>query len=412
MNALLLARLAIRNVFRNARRSLLTGSVVFFGVFLLIFARGFIDGLEYGSERAQIDASCAHLRVMAKGADDTGFDLPITPLLADVAPLLARSREVPGFVAATPRLRFSADLSDGRDSVRVVAIGVDLDHDGAVFTMGVDQRRIAGDPPGILVGSGLMTLFGKTPKDLGDSFTLVARTPAGSISALDFLVKGVIRTGDPAVDNLQVIIPLDAARTLLSLGPTEATEVAVKLSSQRATDRAATALRAAVGPNEEVRTWVEATEDIRSLMRIRRRGMMIIVSVIMAIAAAGIANTVLMSVFERFREIGTLMAFGFPSGSVRVLFFLEGVGLGILGSLAGVVAGAALVFYFERHGINLSRFTSSPDSVYPVATVIYTELTARGLAASGLFGMAIASLATIWPAWRAAQLEPVEALRS
>ncbi|MFN7971104.1 MAG: FtsX-like permease family protein [Acidobacteriota bacterium] len=412
MNALLLCRLALRNVFRNARRSLLTGSVVFFGVFVLIFARGFIDGLQYGSERAQIDASCAHLRVMPKGADDTGFDLPLTPRLDDVGPILAAAQHATGAEAATPRIRFSAELTDGRDSVRVVAIGADLDRDGKVFTMGVDPRLVAGDPPGILIGSGLMTLFGKGPANVGDAFTLVARTPAGAISALDFLVKGIINTGNPAVDNLQVVIPIATARTLLALGPAEATEVAVRLHSQRSTGAATAALLRTVPPAIEVRTWMDATEDIRNLMRIRRRGMMITVSVIMAIAAAGIANTVLMSVFERFREIGTLMAFGYPAGSVRLLFFLEGVGIGLMGSAAGVIAGGSLVYYFERHGIDFSRFTSSPDSVYPMATIIYTELTSTGLLWSGGFGLLIASLATIWPAWRAAKLEPVEALRA
>ena len=405
----LVPRLAFRNVLRNRRRSLLSGSVIFFGVFFLVFARGFIDGIEYGSERTQIDTNCAHLRVVAAGAVDDGFDLPLTPRIGDARPILLRAAELPGAVAATPRIRFSADGSDGRGQLRVVAIGIDTARDAVVFPMGIDAATLEGDPPGAMVGAGILKLFEIVP---GDVLTLVARTPEGSISALDFVVRGAISTGNPAVDNLHVIVPIASARELLALGESEATEVAVRLDGQRATARAASAMRSGLAPQLSIETWVEATEDIRSLMAIRRKALAIIVFVIMAIAAAGIANTVLMSIYERFREIGTVTAFGFPPASVRRLFLLEGITLGAMGSVAGMIAGSIVVLYFERHGIDITSLTQAPDVVYPISAVIYTEFDALGVLEAGAFGVLVAAVATVLPARRAARLDPVEALRS
>lgn len=382
--------------------------MIFFGVFLLIFARGFIDGLEYGTERTQIDTNCAHLRIWPTGVDDNGFTLALEPRIQQTEDLLTKVPTAPGFVSATPRIRFSADVSDGRDQMPIIGIGVAADTDPDVFPLNVALDQLDGDVPGIIAGAGILTLF---EKGVGDVLTLVARTPAGSISALDFMVRDVLHTGNPAVDNLQVLISLQDARVLLDLEETASTEIAIRLTSQRPTEEAAAFIRHQL-PAFELLTWLEATEEIRSLMRIRRRALSVIVFVIMSIAAAGIANTILMSIYERFREIGTIAAFGVAPGSLQLLFLLEGIALGGLGSLAGVVFGGAAVLYFERVGIDLTSVLQGPDLVYPVTQVIYTEFTVPGLLASGALGLLVSALATVFPARRAALLDPVEALRS
>ena len=399
----LLLRLALRNVIRHRSRSLLSGSVIFFGVFFLICARGFVDGLEYGSEETQIATNCAHLRVMPTEVNDDGFDLPLEPRIVDTAPILESARRLDHVVGVTPRIRFSGEVSDGRSSLRVLAIGVDPTSDGEVFDLGAPPTT-----DGVVLGSGIMELFELTP---GDAITLVARTPEGSISALDYVVRGALSTGNPAVDNLHVLVPIDSARRLLALDSSDSTEIAVRLDHRRHTEAVRSGLAQALPSGISARSWVDATEDIRALMTVRRRAIGIIVVVIMGIAAAGIANTILMSIYERFREIGTLAAFGFPGTWLRGMFLTEGIVLGTLGSLGGVFAGAVTVSYFERHGIDITSLTNQPDVVYPVASIIYLELSAAGLAQAGLFGILASGLATLLPARRAATLDPVEALR-
>ncbi len=408
MSLFILCRLAFRNVVRQRRRSLLSSAVVFFGVFLLITARGLIDGLEYGSVRTQIDTNCGHLRLRPPGAKEDGLDLPLEPRIRHADGFIEKIAMQPHVIGVAPRLLFSTEMSDGRGSLRVVGVGVDPARDHTVIRLGVDPHELGGSPAGIFVGRGLLELFELGP---GDGVTLVARTPAGAISALDFVVRGVIATGNPAADNIQAVLSIGDARRLLGLDEGDATEILCRLNSRHDASAIRDRLRPIVGEALTIATWWDATEDVRAVMRIRRKAMTLIVLVIMAIAAAGIANTVLMSIYERVREIGTLTAYGFTSLQIRLLFLMEGCLLGAGGSLCGAIAGSMIVSYFERTGLDLSSLTRTPEVVYPFPEVLFTEWTLRGTVEAAMFGLLVAAAATFLPARRASRLSPVEALR-
>jgi putative ABC transport system permease protein len=165
-------------------------------------------------------------------------------------------------------------------------------------------------------------------------------------------------------------------------------------------------LQTALGPDFEVMTWSEIFPFLKSMMGTQDFIFSILFGVILSVVLLGIVNAMLMTVLERTREIGTMLAVGMKRRQVISLFLLEGAVQGIVGGIAGMLLGALVVFVLNRHGINLPAPGASVSAVLrpfvPLSFMI-------GVAVGAPLG---ASVACLWPAWRASRLRPVEALQS
>ena len=404
----LILSLAFRNLARNLRRTVITSVAVVVGTALLVMSQGLIAGLDENVIRAQEDAVSGNVRLRPEDYPTDELELHLdkaTQLSQGLVQRLGDDR----VESWAPRLWFSGRVIAGADGVRVKIIGFDPIRDPQVFPR--EGWTFDGQWPAaadqVVLSQQLADLL---KVKVGDMVVLEARTRAGAINALQFNVSGLLRTGNMSVDFGTVWLPLD---TVDSLALTEGarSEVAVRLKSgRRGADDAAGWLS---GDAWIAHTATYDVADILAINDIRRRGMGFLVFILMAIAATGIANTVIMATYERVREIGTLRAMGMSQGGIRALFLLEGALMGATAGLVGSAIGAATVIYYSIHGIDLSK-TAAADAgaSMPMSMMLYTQFHWEVAVFALAFGAVIAVLSSLYPAQYAAGLNPADAVRA
>lgn len=403
-----LSRLAARNLWRAKGRTALTAVAIIASVAVAILAKGFMDGAAESIVRGAIDGTVGHVEARPKGYPTDSGEHPVDVLL-HVTPA-ARMLLDHNTVAWTERTYFAPLLVHGRDAVRVTAIGFDPKRDGAVFPR--TRWKVKGKLPGADA-----TEVALTPKlaDLlkvhpGDRITLETRTHAGAMNALEATVSGIVRTGNVALDAWTVWAPSPFADALIhSKLPSH---ISARLAHRGQAAAFAKKLSAALGAQAEVVTWKSETADLLRVMKVKQQSMNVVVGVLLALAALGIANTLLMAVHERTREVGTLRALGLSEGGVARLFLLEGLFLGVGGGAVGALVGGGIVARWARHPLDFSQLYAKSGASFSASTWVYGHFSASAIAGAVAVGVLVAVLASIYPARVAARRAPAEAVRA
>ncbi|MCP5107520.1 MAG: ABC transporter permease, partial [bacterium] len=311
----------------------------------------------------------------------------------------------------------------GADELPCLGVAIQPEIDPGLFN--IKESLLEGEwlEPGddkILVGKDLAE---DTEISVGDIVTVRMITSSDkddfSWNAVDMEVKGIFESGNPTVDGGRIILPLATAMESLGL-ENEVTEIVVRLDN----DDDNTILTAQNRINEilmsreekfEVVTWKDLAGAFLAIseMKTQRSGM--IVTIMLIIASMGIINTMLMAVFERTREIGMLAALGMKKAEIMKLFIFEGGFIGAIGALLGCILGGLVAWYLEVEGMSMAAFGETfkklSEAAYPIKDVYYADLTMDVLVMVFLFGVGISVLAAAYPAWKAAKLNPTEALR-
>ncbi len=405
--------LARRNLTRSRRRTAITATTVALAVFLLQCFSSLLFGIERQSFDNLIRYQTANAKVFAAGYYQDREEFPLEQVLADPASLEQRIDGVPGVAASTPRIEFSAQLSNGVDQIPVTGVGIAVSgSDRDVYR--IAQAVVAGSylqpgEEGLLIGADLARHF---PVQVGDWLTVLVRTRRGAYEALDLPVRGLLGTGNPLIDKSVVMLPLETARGMLGM-PGMATEIAVRFGSTTLELRTLNRLRASLEavPGTEVRGWRELEESFLALAKVKRTGSTIFMSIFVLLALVGITNTILMATFERTREIGALMALGLRPAGVRRLFLVEGALTGLAGGLLGSLAALGLILWLASIGIDIGAMYGDMDIGYPVKDMIYPAIDLLWMLTVILFTGLMATLASLYPAARASRLDPAEALR-
>ncbi len=408
----LLFLLAWRNLVRNARRTVLTGVAVSFGVAFTILGYGLVSGLDENAIRSAEGSVVGNVLLRPEGYPIDGLDFPLDEAEAPSPALIAAlDAAVAGGGAWTARTAFPGRLVKGADAAQVRGWAYDPVKDPQVFPR--DAWAADGawpDPaaatPQIAVGKGLARLLGVAR---GDIVTFQLRTRDGAQNALQFEVSAIVSTDNAGLDNVGVWVPLSSADGLVSLGGAR-THVAVRLPGGRAAAPAAAAALATHGWT--ARPILDEVADVLALNNIRRKSLVMIVGIVMAIGAAGIANTVIMSVFERVREIGTLMAMGLRRAQIRAMFLIEGLLLGVGAGGVGALLGGAATWWWQEEGIHLGDEVTARAGEIAIGATLYARLEPGAVLGAFLFGVAVAVVASIWPAGHAASLNPADAVRA
>ncbi|MBM7118883.1 ABC transporter permease [Archangium primigenium] len=404
-----LASIAVRNVARNARRSLVTLAAVLLGVTAVLVLEGFIGGFLRLIVEDIVLGKTGALQVHTTGYMSSRDALLLEPSIPYDEALLARVRAVPGVTGVTGRIQFSGLVGNGLSQTMFVGRGLDVSTEAqAVPRAGFD----------VLPGGRMLTPEDHARAVLGDALarafhtqaegrvTLASSSPRGRANALDVAVAGLSVSGLPHENKSVVTVPLALAQELLGLEG-RVTELAVAVEDLEALDHVATALRERLGPGYEVHTWRQLQPFVGDTLGRMRFVLGLIGLILFVIILTGILNTTLMSVFERVREIGTLLAVGMRRRQVLVLFLWEAALLGVLGAVGGVAVGWALVRAIAARGIPMAMVfnTGSTSLLRPELRPSFVLLT---------FAVAVAGAlaAAAWPAWKASRLRPVEALRS
>jgi putative ABC transport system permease protein len=403
-----LPALAVRNVGRNRRRSLITGVAIFICMVMVMLLRGFIDAAQSLMEADVVEGRSGALQVHKKGYVDSIEAVPTRLNVPYSGELIAKMKAVPNVKGVTGRIMFNGLVSNGLTQTMFVGRGVDVLHEEdacprarTVLKEGGAPLAV-GDTSSALVGFELAESFGAK---LGQTVTVQSSSPSGRSNALDLKVKGFSTSSFPFENKRVLSVPLTTAQSLIGLDG-KVTEYALSVNDLSKLEKTRDAVQAALGPEFEVHTWKELNAFVRDVINRQNMIMGAIAAVLFIIALTVIGNTMLMSVFERVREIGTLLAVGVRRGQVLRMFIIEAAVLGLMGGAAGAVAGRLALFGAAAANIQIALpGTSGTAHLIPQVTPFFV-LGAIVVATLG------AVAASALPAVRASRLNPVDALRN
>ncbi len=405
----MLIKLAFRNMFRNKKRSVLSMITVIVGVMGMILAYGLARGVEETTIRVDMETDFGHLRVMNQKYKEDEANLPLDLPVHQPSTIIQQIQRTWPDAVAFPRVIFKVDLSDGQHSLRCRGVALPPEAAEKVYRFsqyGQRKVKLAENENSIYLGAELAKTFGKK---VGQRLTLLVRTRAGSMNALDYRIRDIIATGNMLVDGNTVLMSLRTGRKLLQM-PTGATDVIAWFPNKEDSVQAASLVRKISSQNYP-RTWQHKYQDIIELQKADRMFYNALIAIIMLVAAIGIANTLLMSGYERQGEIGMMMAQGMQTHRIIQLFAAEAGFLGLFGSLFGLLLGAPLAFYFQSNGISIPGGAEMMEgTTMSISTTIYFSVNAQLLLFSVVLGVGISVLGSLWPAWRFTRLKPIEAL--
>lgn len=398
-------QLASRNLLRNRRRTAVTLAGLVLGVAAALLLQGFVAALLGFMGAAVVDARMGAIQVHRAGhmeADTKALDFA----LHQDAQLEQRILSVPGVVAVAPRLTFEGTIGNGAQSTLALVTAVDPALEARVCKTrfaNVNGKALANKSgaEGVL---GMKLAFGLRA-EIGGDLQLLATAKSGQPNLLDLKMVGDVPSLTEMDARRLVMVPLAFAQQLLDM-PGQITEYAVAVEHRDEADEIAAVLRQKLGPEYEVLTWLDLLPQLRSLLGMLRAVMRGVVVVLLLLLTTAVANTMWMSVHERVREIGTMMALGSRRQWILRLLVAEAAVLGLLGATLGSAIGSAVIAVLAHRGLTFSAPGADiPSTLHPhigVATVVGT--------------LAVVVLATLvaaaGPAWRASKLTPVECLRA
>ena len=401
--------MAWRNVWRNRRRSLLTVSAIALGLAFNIFMRGIGDGFHEQMVDNSVRAEIGHVQVHRSGYHD---DPGLNRTLPDPEKVAQAIRSLPGVRGYSFRVLGNGLASTAENSSGVQILGVNPAEEQTVTTIQraiIQGRYLAnGMQRPILLGDRLAAHLNVS---LDDKVVLMVQAADGSMGAQLFRVAGIFRSGYPEMDEGVAFTLRSDAQTLFGLGD-RVSEVALLMDSSRQIPGVLETLKKDLtGESVEILPWWQVEPFLQQFIQIDDAFFYIIVLIFFVVISIGILNTLMMSIFERVREFGVMMALGTKPRQIIRLVVAEAFALGLVGIVAGTLIGSALTQYFARQGINLSSFSAGAAAVGITSSRVYSELTIANLFYSNLVVLAVVLLVALYPAVHAAGLRPVEAIR-
>lgn len=346
-------RLALRNLFRNRRRTVLNLALISGGFIAVVIFKGFAANILESTKWGAVNSQYGHIQIAKsslwkKNADDSLRD----KLLQDPNTLVAKIRGWQGIRSVAPRLSFYGLISNGDRSVAAQIVGIEPNIETQILT---DRARVAGHPfPNPItaesiylaaVGEGVATAIGLKP---GDNITVIGQTIDGAINAMDASVQMVFRTVIQEIDDTTIYVPLAFAQKLLDSESAE--RVLIVLEHHDLVDRTIAKIVDPAAPvitaDQGVRSWRDLarlynqTEDFFTVQNA------VVATIIFSLIFLSTVGAVSMSVSERIGEVGTMRAIGRTRKQALTLFTVEGLLLGLIGATVGgalsIVVGTLL----------------------------------------------------------------------
>lgn len=407
--------MAARNIFRYKRRSLITASAIAFGVLFGVFMDGFIEGSKTDTIRNLRDYETGEGKIYPAGYFAERDFIPFSYFIEKGDRQAIDKAAIPN--ATAPRVIVSSELYFNEDffavpgSIGATLFGVDPERDARVFRtahMVSEGRWLKSGDTGIVIGSWLAEDIGAKP---GYVVTLESRGRGGFYQTFDAEILGIVKTDDPLVNRNAAFIDLAAADALLALDGA-VTEYTIRSNKTDAKlDAEGAAIAACTAGRAEFHPWQQVGASTLKLLRGQSGESIVFLFFIFIIAAVGIMNTMLMAVMERKNEIGMLRALGFGGPAIRDLFLLEGFGIGLIGTTAGLIAGCIVNLFMVKYGMDFSFMLRNLDVGYRLTGVIRSTWNFPGIARTVIGALAISTLVAWFPSGRILKREVADILR-
>ena len=401
-------KMAWRNVWRNWRRTLIATVAIVLGLILLIFMDAAIRGSDQAIYGNAVRLYGGNVQVHAPGFRDKSSRLPLLPLdNADI--VIEKVMTKPNVVAVAKRINTGGMVSNREGAYPVSITAIQPESEVAVSLIAaniVAGRFLQGDDEdNILIGQEMATLLNVA---VGDRVTLLGQRKDQSMRQRTMTIVGIYSLGLGDAEKGLVYINLPTAQRLYNLREQE-TEVTITLDAVGQENAFIASLSPEL-PNYEIDSFDTLRPEIRETLATKGAATAVIGFIVLLMASIGILNLMLMAAYERTREMGVLAALGMKGRQIMGLFLLEGMFIGVVGSILGCFLSWLLVVAMGQVGLDLSYAEGTGDITALIGNRLYPSIPLENILFYGVAVVVIASLASLVPAWQASRNEPAEAL--
>jgi ABC-type lipoprotein release transport system permease subunit len=408
-----LASMAWRNLWRHRRRTLLTLSSIAFGTMLAVLFTGLGDS--NWSEMIQLAARLGGGHVTLQHPEY--LDTPtLSRTVRDVDQLRAVALRDPEVKRVVTRITGNLMLATASQNYGAAFIAFDPEDEDAstlslieALTEGRNFR--SSRDGGIILGKRLAE---NLDAGLGRKVVYTLTDKKGEIVQEAARVSGIVSTGAPSVDAGLCLLPLESLREVLGYDPGEALQVGVFLGDHRSADAVADRLGEALGARVAALPWDRRQPELSGFITMKVAGARFMEAIILVLVAAGIFNTLFVSVMERLREFGIMLAIGFSPARLFALVMCESLWLGLAGLLLAGLITAGPYYYMATVGIDLSGMMGAGNSEIAgvaVSSIMHVDIFPENLMMIAGAALLATLLSGLYPAWHAGRVAPVESIR-
>ena len=408
-----LATMAWRNLWRNRRRTYITLSAIVFGVFLAVLMMAMQDRNWADMIRLAARLGAGHVTLQHPEYLDTPT---LTRTVQGTDTLRRLAADDPHVIRVVERITGFAMLATARENLGAGFIAVSPEQEDDE-TLSLLEAIVEGEFFGSSTDGGIILgekLASNLDVELGSRLVYTLTDREGEIVSALARVSGIVRTGSPSVDAGICLLPIDAVREVVGFAPDEAIQIAAFVDDQRASDAVVAALGAEAPADVAVLPWHELQPDLAVFIAMKVGGAKVMMLVLAVLVAAGIFNTLFVSVMERLREFGIMLAVGFSPGQLFRLVMLESAWLAGIGLTAAAAVTVGPYLYLASTGIDISGMIPADQMEVAgvgMSTVMQVGIYGESVALIGISALVAILLSGVYPAWRAGQADPVETIR-
>jgi len=394
---------------------LITAGAIAVGIMMYIFIDSMLAGANMESVRNMKWYETSSVRIYNEDYWENRFQKPLDIQIKNPDVLINKLNES-GYTAAK-RLEFAGDMILGSDdfgvdgNMSVVVTAIDPEKDFDVFHFEdtlVQGRFLKADEDAILIGSWFAEDIGV---EVGNWITIVTRGNGGFFEAMDLEIVGIVNCPNPNVNRILIMMPFDTADEYLVMNGAS-TEINIKIPDSYNLDETIVNIqRLLEGHDLNVISWKDLAADYLANIKNDRAGTALIMVLIVIIASVGISNTMLMVILERTNELGMMSSLGMSKKRIRTTFLIEAAGIGLIGSLLGVLLGIVADFFLIYIGIDYSSMMRDLNMGYRIQAVFRGVWNPGTMAASFIAGIFIAAIVAIVPVERALKMDITSCLK-
>ncbi len=399
-----------RNMWRQKRRSLVVVMSMAVGIFAMIFSIGFMNGMTVQMVENTINTTIGHVAVHMKGyQEDMKLENNFYPEERYYR-IMKDTEIIKGFA---PRVKTKGMISSSETSRGVMIMGIDPLRERTIssifdYTVKTNGSRFLSDPSAeeVLISK---SLADKLDLMLGDKVVLRITDESNDLSGYGLRITGFFESPVEGFDSFVVIVGLQYLQKITGLGR-NVTEITVRAKDRDAVDSVKQYLTASCDNNKlEILSWKDMEPSLVSYIKLQDKMVYVFFMIMFITVIFSIANTLIMSIMERFHELGVMKCIGTRPSHIFFMVLFEAINLGIVGLIAGIVLTVPLVLLLGTTGIDFS-FATDAMRKWKIGTMVYPLIFMKDILAATAIVLITTVVASIYPAAKAARIKPLEAL--
>lgn len=399
-----------RNLWRNKRRSLVVISSVSLGIFAMIISIAIMNGMNNQMVENTIKTSLGHIAIHKKGFQDHmklkyNFDLSMK-----ILNIVSEDNRISAYA---PKVKLQGMIRSSEASRGVMIVGIDSKAEKRVssifeYTIKNNGSRflLSRNDDSILISKNIAE---KLDLLIGDRIVILLQNMYNEIVGAGMKVRGFFHTPIDSFDKFFVFMGIEKLQELSGIGK-NITELTVIVNNSRLVDDVKESLLTYIDNKElKILSWKDMAPNLVSAVRLFDSLMYIFFMIIFITVIFSVTNTLIMSIMERFHEIGVMKSIGTKPLWIFYIVMFEAINLGIVGLFAGIITGIAITGIFAITGIDFSFYMETMRT-WGTGSIIYPSIKLMDIVAATLIVFITTVIAALYPATKAARIKPLDAL--